>query len=103
MTTTNTDFKQYRFARIEGHRLTLARLKAQFPDRIADVDAFEKTIGELLTPASTTVMAPWRKSDIEQTAFREGHRMAVLEFYWAQRQQLRLPDPQPRCRRFPSA
>jgi hypothetical protein len=85
-------FQQYRFARIEGHNITLARLDAHFKNGLTDIAAFERTIAEQLTLASTS-SAPWRISEIQQTAFREGARLAVLEFYWAHRRQIEpAPD-----------
>ena len=84
----NPEFQQYRFARIEGHNITRARLEAQFKDGIADLDELERAIAQQLTvePASC---APWRKSEIEQSGCRDGRRMAALEFYWSHRQELR--------------
>ena len=67
----NAEFQQYRFARIEGHNITRARLEAQFKDGITDLDELEKAIAEQLT-AEPTNCAPWRKSEIEQMGCREG-------------------------------
>lgn len=78
-------FRQYRFARIEGQRITQAELETQFKDGISDVDALDKTIEQLLTKQA----APWRTTDVEQEGFREGIRMAALEFYWHNRQHIR--------------
>jgi hypothetical protein len=84
----NRDFEQYRFARIEGHNITQARLETQFRNRITDVDEIESAIAKELTaePANCT---PWRTTEMEQTGCREGIRMAALEFYWSLRQELR--------------
>ncbi len=84
----NADFQQYRFARIEGHNITRARLEAQFRNGIDDLDELENAIAKQLT-AEPTNCAPWRKTEIEQTGCREGMRMAALEFYWSHRQELR--------------
>lgn len=84
----NTESQLYRFARIEGHNITRARLEAQFKSGIRDLDELEKAIAQQLAAASTTC-APWRKSEIEKNGCREGMRMAALEFYWSHRQELR--------------
>jgi hypothetical protein len=84
----NSDFQQYRFARIEGHNITRTRLEAQFRNGIADLDELENAIAKQLA-AEPTNCAPWRKTEIEQTGCREGIWMAALEFYWSRRQELR--------------
>src|SRR5258708_7147599 len=84
----NTDFQQYRFARIEGHNITLARLESQFNNGIASLDELEKGIAQQLAAAATSC-APWRKSQIEKTGCQDGMRMAALEFFWSHRQELR--------------
>jgi predicted DNA-binding transcriptional regulator YafY len=78
-------FRQYRFARIEGQRITQAELETQFKDGITDLDALDKAIEQFLTKQA----APWRTTDLEQEGFREGIRMAALEFYWHNRQYIR--------------
>ena len=84
------DFQQYRFARIEGHDITRARLEAQFKDGITDLGNFEKAIEQQLTMETTCT--PWRKSEIEQMGCREGMWLATLEYYWAHRHELRTCD-----------
>ena len=84
----NAEFQRYRFARIEGHNITRARLEAQFKDGITNLDELEEVIAQQLAEDPTNC-APWRKSQIEQTGYREGMRLAVLEFYWSHRQELR--------------
>ena len=84
----NAEFQRYRFARIEGHNITRARLEAQFKDGITNLDELEELIAQQLTEEPTNC-APWRKSEIEQTGYREGMRMAALEFFWSRRQELR--------------
>jgi len=84
----NAEFQRYRLARIEGHIITRARLQAQFKDGITNLNELEEAIAEQLT-AEGTNCAPWRKSEIEQTGYREGMRMAALEFFWSHRQELR--------------
>lgn len=76
----NHEFRQYRFARIEAHKITRARLEAQFKDGIGRPEAIEKAIEQLLTTERTCT--PWRTSEVEQAGSREGMRMAALEFYW---------------------
>ena len=81
----NRDFQQYRFARIEAHNIALARLEAQFQGGITDLEKFEKAIEQEL--ADPTKCAPWRSSEVEQMGWRDGARMAALEFFWVHRQQ----------------
>lgn len=76
----NAEFQQYRFARIEAHNFTRARLETQFRDGITDLDELEWAIAQQLT-AGPTNCAALRKPEIEQTGCREGSRMAALEFY----------------------
>ncbi len=83
----NAEFQQYRFARIEGHNITRARLEAQFKAGITDLDELEKAIAKQLTTEPKDC-ASWRKREIEQLGCREGIRMAALEFYWSHRQEL---------------
>jgi hypothetical protein len=85
----NTEFHHYRFARIEGHNITRARLEAQFKSGITDLDELEKAIAQQLAAAASTTCAPWRKSEMEKTGCCDGMRMAALEFYWSHRQELR--------------
>lgn len=83
----NTEFQQYRFARVEARRITRARLEAQFKDGIVDFDELEKAIaGQLGAEAAKCI--PWRRSAIEQTGCRDGVYIAVLEFYWEHRREL---------------
>jgi hypothetical protein len=84
----NREFQQYRFARIEGQKITRARLEAQFKDGIHDLQELEKAVEQQLT--TETTCTPWRTSEVEQTGCREGMRMAALEFYWEHRRRLRL-------------
>jgi hypothetical protein len=87
----NTEFQQYRFARIEGHNITRARLEAQFKDGITDLDELEKAVAQQL--AASTSCAPWRKSEIEKTGCQDGVQLAALEFFWSNRQELLRADP----------
>ena len=88
----NTEFQRYRFARIEGHNITRARLEAQFKSGITDLDELEKAIAQQLAAASTSC-APWRKSEIEKTGCQDGVRLAALEFFLVAPQELRRADP----------
>jgi hypothetical protein len=83
----NREFQQYRFARIEGHNITRARLQAQFKDGITNLDELEKAIAQQLTPEAPC--APWRRSEIERTGCREGMQLAALEFFWEHHQEIR--------------
>ena len=77
------EFQQYRFARIEGQKITRARLEAQFKDGVRNLEEFEKAIRQQMT--TEPMCTPWRKSEAEQAGCREGMRMAALEFYWEYR------------------
>ncbi len=88
----NTEFQRYRFARIEGHNITRARLEAQFQGGITDLDELEKAIAQQLAAASASC-APWRKSEIEKTGCQDGVQLAALEFFWSHRLELRRGDP----------
>ena len=54
----NAEFQRYRFARIEGHNITRARLEAQFRNGINELDELENAIAKQLT-AEPTNCAPW--------------------------------------------
>jgi hypothetical protein len=84
----NTEFQQYRFARIEARRITRARLEAQFKNGVVDFDEVEKAIAEQLEAHATKVI-PWRRSDTEQTGCCDGVYIAALEFYREHRGELR--------------
>ena len=79
----NHELQQYRFARIEGEKITRARLQAEFKDGIPDLVALEKAIEQQLT--TEPLCTPWRRSEAEQAGCREGMRFAALEFYWEHR------------------
>ena len=79
----NREFEEYRFARIEAQNVTRARLEVQFKDGIGGAEDLEKAIEQLLTTEATCT--PWRKSELELAASRDGTRMAALEFYWEHR------------------
>jgi hypothetical protein len=85
----NQEFEQHRLARIEGHNITRARLQSQFANGIGDLGEFEKAIAEHLAVPPTKIAA-WRQSEMGQAGFREGIRLAALEFYWEHREEIRL-------------
>jgi len=74
------ELQQYRFARIEGEKITRARLQARFKDGIPNLEELETAIREQMT--TELICTPWRKTEAEQAGCREGMRMAALEFYW---------------------
>lgn len=79
----NRESEQYRFARIEGYRITLTRLEEQFKDRAVNLAEVEAAVVEQL--AKETQCAPWRRSETERAGCREGMRLAALQFlsqYW---------------------
>jgi len=84
----NRELEQYRFARIEGYRLTQSRLQEQFMEKAVDLDGLERTVR--LELSTTAPLAPWRKSEMEQVGCREGRRLAALEFFWENHQAIRL-------------
>ena len=86
----NREFQQYRFARIEAQNITRARLEAQFKNRIGGLEEIEKAIEQLIMTESACT--PWRTSEVERAASRDGMRMAALEFYWAHRRQRQSVD-----------
>ena len=98
----NAEFQQYRFARIEGHNVTRARLEAHFTNGINDLDELEKAIAQQLA-APATNCAPWRKSEIEKTGCQDGVRLAALEFFWSHRQEIRRADTGNSAQRNPTA
>ena len=74
----NRESEPYRLARIEGHRITLARLKEQFKDRAVNLAEMEAAVAEQLSTQSCC--APWRRSETERAGCREGMRLAALQF-----------------------
>jgi hypothetical protein len=83
------EFQQHRLARIEGYNITRARLQSQFANGIADPVEFEKAIAQHWS-APPAAIAAWRRSEMEQTGFREGGCLAALEFYWENRVAMRV-------------
>lgn len=83
------EYRQHRLARIEAYNITRARLQSQFANGIGDLIEFEKAIAEQLAVPPTAIAA-WRQSEIEQAGSHEGIRLAALEFYWEQREAMRV-------------
>jgi len=74
----NRKSEQYRFARIEGYRITLPRLEEQFKDGAVNLEEMKDALSEQL--AKRAFCAPWRRSEIERAGCRDGMRLAALEF-----------------------
>lgn len=70
--------EQYRFARIEGYLITLARLEEEFEDTAVDLEEMEAAVAKQL--AKENLCAQWRTSESERAACREGMRLAALQF-----------------------
>ena len=83
----NRESEQYRFARIEGYRITLARLEEQFKDRAVNLEEMEAAVAEQL--AKENLCAPWRTSETERAGCREGMRLAALQFLSQYREVMR--------------
>lgn len=79
----NREFQQYRFARIEAHNITRAKLEAQFKNGIGGLEEVEKAIEQLIMTELTCT--PWRESEVERAGSRDGTRIAALEFHWTYR------------------
>ena len=59
----NVEFQQYRFARIEGHSITRARLEAQFKSGITDLDELQNAIAQQLSTYKPHSMAQIRNRE----------------------------------------
>ncbi|MFZ0745104.1 MAG: hypothetical protein WAM85_11900 [Terracidiphilus sp.] len=70
--------EQYRFARIDGFVITLARLREQFEDRAVNLEEMEAAVVEQL--AKENLCAPWRTSEAERAGCRAGMRLAAIQF-----------------------
>ena len=79
--------EQYRFARIEGYIITLARLQEKFEDRAVNLEEMEAAVVEQL--AKENLCAPWRTSETERAGCREGMRLAALQFLSQYREAMR--------------
>jgi hypothetical protein len=79
--------EEYRFARIEGYRITLTRLEEQFKDRAINLEKMEAAVNEQL--AKENLCAPWRRSETERAGCREGMRLAATQFLSQYREALR--------------
>jgi hypothetical protein len=90
----NRESELYRFARIEGYRITIARLGEQFKDRAVNLEEMEDAVRSQF--AGTTLCAPWRRTEIERFGCREGMRRAGLQFLSQYREAMRnLRSSQP--------
>jgi len=79
--------EQYRFARIEGYIITLARLQEQFEDTAVNLEEMETAVvGQL---AKENLCAPWRTSEIERAGCRAGMRLAAIHFLSQYREAMR--------------
>jgi hypothetical protein len=74
----NRESEQYRFARIEGYRMTLSRLEERFKDSAVNVEEMEAAAAEQLS--NRTLCAPWRRSEEERAGCHEGMRLAAVQF-----------------------
>jgi len=83
----NRESEQYRFARVEGYLITLARLQEQFEDTAVDLEEIEAAVTRQL--AKENLCAPWRISEVERAGCREGMRHAALQFLSQYREALR--------------
>jgi hypothetical protein len=83
----NRKSEQYRFARIEGYRITLMCLEEQFKGSAVNFDKMETAVIEQL--ATENLCAPWRRSETERAGCREGMRRAAIEFLSQYREALR--------------
>ena len=79
--------EQYRFARIEGYIIMLARLQEKFGDRAVNLEEMEASVVEQL--AKENLCAPWRTSETERAGCREGMRLAAHEFLSQYREAIR--------------
>jgi hypothetical protein len=79
--------ERYRFARIEGYIITLARLQEKFEDRAVNLEEMEAAVVEHL--AKENLCAPWRTSETERAGCREGMRLAAHEFLSQYREAIR--------------
>lgn len=77
----------YRFARIEGYRITLARLEEQFEDTAVNLEEMEAAVASQL--AKENLCAPWRTAETERAGCREGMRLAALQFLSQYREAIR--------------
>ncbi len=74
----NRESEQYRFARIEGYRITMTRLQNQFKDRAVNLEEVATAVAQQV--AKENLCAPWRTSETERAGCREGMRLAALQF-----------------------
>jgi len=83
--------EEYRFARIEGYRITLTRLEEQFQDSGVNLEKMQDAVIEQL--AKENLCAPWRTSEPERAGCRAGMRLAAIQFLSQNREALRNLGP----------
>jgi len=71
--------EQYRFALIEGYRITLSRLEEQFKDKAVNLEEMETAVANQLSKKA--LCAPWRRSEAEREGCLEGMRLAANVFF----------------------
>ena len=79
--------EQYRYARVEGYRITLTALEGRFTDKAINLEEMKLAVAVLL--AKETICAPWRTSEAERAGCREGMRLAAREFLSQYREAMR--------------
>jgi hypothetical protein len=83
----NRESEEYRFARIEAYRITLARLGNQFCDKAVNLEKIQEFAASEL--ANEADCAPWRQSETERAGCREGMQVAAAEFLLQYREAMR--------------
>ncbi len=83
----NRESEQYRFSRIKGYIITLARLEEQFEDTAVNLDEMEAAVARHL--AKEYFCAPWRTSETERAGCREEMRLAAHQFLSQYREAIR--------------
>lgn len=83
----NRESEEYRFARVEAYRITLARLGNQFCDKAVNLEKIQEFAASEL--ANEAHCAPWRQSEAERAGCREGMRIAAAEFLSQYREAIR--------------
>jgi hypothetical protein len=89
----NRESEQYRFARIEGYRMTLRSLEERFKDSAVNVEEMEAAVAEQLS--NRTLCAPWRSSEAERAGCHEGMRLAAVQFLSQYRDAIRSLEVEP--------
>ncbi len=79
--------EQYRYARVEGYRITVTALEGRFTDKAINLEEMKLAVAVLL--AKETICTPWRTSEAERAGCREGMRLAAREFLSQYREAMR--------------